>query len=119
MHDEGFVPGNRLYAVTFVQITLVIGRLVELEIGSIGAGPLFLFSVPPDQGFALAPGLPVRARRRAGIKDARVFRPRKYPAVSIESLWLASVGFVLSSIWHDPAVDPAAARRRPFRPQRL
>src|SRR5438067_2182127 len=119
MHDEGFVPGNRLHAVAVVQITFVIGRLVELEIGSIGAGPLFLFSVPPDQGFALAPGLPVRARRRAVIKNARVFRPRKSPAMAIEPLWLALVGFVLTSVWHDAAVDPAAARGRAVVLQRL
>src|SRR5207248_8249528 len=80
---------------------------------------LLFRSIPPDQRFALAPGLPVRARRRAVIKDARVFRPRKSPAMSIETFGFALVGFVLTGVWHDAAVDPAAARGRAIVLQRL
>src|SRR5262249_53597742 len=75
--------------------------------------------VPPDELLLLAPGLPVRVRRRSVVEDPPVGRPGERPAVTERILLVRRLAagrlvdeLALRRLVHDAGVDPASRRGR-------
>src|SRR6185312_16697471 len=92
---------------------LVIRRFVFCEIRCIQSCPLFFVLIPPNQFLALTPWFAIRPCRGPVVNNAPVRWPGIAPAMSIQTMWLTHVCFVLIFIWETTGVDPCATRSRP------
>src|SRR5581483_11807742 len=111
MHYEWLISAKRI--ITFSSRSgLVIRRFVFCEIRCVQACPLFFPLVPPNQFLALTPRLAVKPGRSPVINKAPVRWPGIAPAVSIQTMGLTHVCFVLIFIWETTRVDPGATRSR-------
>src|SRR5947209_8784358 len=81
VQDERRVARNRLESA-FVSGWPKLRRLLDREIGLIGARPFALGLVPPDQFLVLAPRFAGRTRARSIIYNAPIARPDEAPAVT-------------------------------------
>src|SRR5438270_7033381 len=93
---------------------LIVGRLVEREVGKVEAGPLAFLRVPPHVLLPLRPRLPVGIGGRAVVEDPLVRGPRPAPLGrdwSLLPMRFLARGLVLFLL-EGAAVDPAAARGR-------
>ena len=85
-----------------------------LEVRDVVPGPASLLLVPPDVAFPLRPRLAGRVGRGAVVEDATVRGPRPRPLERHPALLPVrrATGRAVLVAGMDPAIDPAAARRR-------
>ena len=113
LHDEGVGAGDRGHAGGAVG-RAVGRRTAGDEVGDVVPGPLAGLGVPPHQCLALAPGLAVGVGGGPVVQHPPVRRPGPAPLVRHPVLLAArlAAGGLVDPVGVDPAVDPAAGRRR-------
>ena len=120
LHDERVVAADGLRAFRVVGRN-VVRRLLLVEVGRVVPRPLLLLRVPPHEPLALGPRLPVGIRGRTVVQQPTVRRPRPGPFEGSRTLLPVRLlaGRLVLLVAEDTGVDPAAARRRPVRAEKL
>src|SRR2546423_10672083 len=99
-------PAERARSLPFCEIHGSIGWSFFFVVRIVQPGPMFLFFVPPDQFFTLAPGLAVGPRRRPVVNDAAIIRPGESPSMTKKAFGFSFVSPVATFLRIHAVLDP-------------
>src|SRR6185369_12162171 len=82
VQHERSVPRESGNTFSIAEIAFVIGRLFQIEIGSIKSGPGLFCFIPPDKFLLFAPGCAVGGGGGAIVDNATVVGPSESPTMA-------------------------------------